>query len=100
MKKNVLIGAGIIAGCLCLAGCSLVGEHVATVAEVLQQQVEAGSMTQAQMDTVLAALHGIAGGDWSWLVDVGEAVVTLALGFFGIRIWRGGVNARKGSAPA
>ena len=100
MKKNVLIGAGIIAGCLCLAGCSLVGEHVATVSEVLSEQVAAGHMTQAQLDLVMAALHGIAGGDWSWLVDVGEAAASLVLGFLGIRIWRGGVNARMGSAPA
>jgi len=98
--KNALIGAGIIAGCLCLTGCSLTGEHVATVSEVLSEQVAAGHMTQAQLDLVMAALHGIAGGDWSWLIDIGEVVGTLVLGFFGIRVWRGGVTSRKGTAPA
>ena len=89
----------MIAPLALLCSCSLTGEHVQTVADVLSQQVRDGVMTQAQMDQVVGALRGISSGDWSWLVDVGEAVATLVLGYFGIRYWRGPVTARKGVAP-
>lgn len=96
MTNRMIIAA---LGCLCLSGCALTGEHVQTVADVLSQQVRDGAMTQAQMDQVLGALRGISSGDWSWLVDVGEALATLVLGYFGIRYWRGPVDRRKGLPP-
>lgn len=86
---------------LLLTGCgTFTNEHVQTIQAVLQDQVSNGNMTQAQFEAVMNALSGIAEGDWPRiLLDIGETLLTLVLGYFGIRYWRGSPTARKGLAP-
>ena len=75
-------------------------QAVANEAEpVLRQLLSDGKITKEQYTTLLAALSG----DSATLLDAakwaGNTAVTLALGYLGIRKWRGTPGKRKGSAP-
>lgn len=86
---------------LLLCGCgALTSDHVASIQKVLSDQVTQGNLTQAQFDSVMGSLAGLAAGDWTaMLLEIANGVLTLAAGYFGVRWWRGPVTARKGLPP-
>lgn len=69
------------------------------LAELLRPLVASGKITQDQANEIVTAIAG-GGFDWGWLEDIGKGALTLVLGYFGIRTWRGTPDARKGSAPS
>lgn len=101
MRSSLYVLAVACPLSLVLSSCSMTSEHLQTIQQVLEEQVKGGNLTAAQFDAVMAALRGIAGGDWTPLVTkLLDGILTLAAGFLGIHYWRGPISARKGASPA
>lgn len=89
MKKYIIIVA-----CLLIAGCAgLSQENKELLLKVLQGQVEAGKMTPEQALALAKAMSGSFAGLGELLLGMGGAVIT---SLTGVRLWRGGIGARKG----
>lgn len=83
--------------------CALLLTACAGAANALEpaitELVKNGDLTPEQGKMVLSAVAG--GFDWGALGDKAlNTAITLVLGYFGIRQWRGTPAKRKGSSPS
>jgi len=69
----------------------------ASVAEKLSEWVAEGKIDLAQAQQILQLLSELKGQGTDWLKDLGQIGVGIVGSLFGVRMWRGGVNNRKGS---
>lgn len=88
----------ILGAAALLTGCSwLTPEQSASVLQTFAQMRDSGQISSEQYDALQAA---ISAGDWSHMRDLAVGVgLSIAGSLTGVRVWRGGVNARKGQVP-
>lgn len=88
-----------------LAGCTAAmnAAGLAASEEALAELLKGGEIDEATYNALVSALHEAfkaaqdKGDWWDIVLRVGEPLLTLVAGYFGIRIWRGSPTARKGS---
>lgn len=99
MKYLLTITALVLVSSL-MACSGLSAGQIESVREALTPLVTDGKMTQQQLEMLIQALSG-GGFDWgSALTEVGQTILTIVGSLYGVRLWRGGVTSRKGSAPS
>lgn len=80
------------------AACQLSGEQQQALGEYFRSELEAGRITPDQYQALFAA---ITAGDWAHFRDMAISIgLGIAGSLAGVQLWRGGVNSRKGHAPA
>lgn len=65
------------------------------VVGVFQKLLMDGVITQMQFDIIMDALQGT-GFDWLRIVEI---IGAIAGSLLGVRLWRGGINSRRGKVP-
>jgi len=97
--KTKIMWLSLFGGTVVLTSCSVIDP---AVQQILQDQIDAlesaGTLTTAQATAATAMLDGAL--DWkSALYEILRAGAEVGLALLGVRMWRGGVNTRKGSPP-
>lgn len=79
---------------LMAAGCGslLSPEKKTALQQEYSQMLANGQITKTQYDALLSALEG--GKDWVGALT--EVALSIGGALFGVRLWRGGINDRKG----
>jgi len=91
---SVLCLGGLLLGCSTFSD----PEVQKVILAELDKLEAAGKLTAGQVKTAAEALAG--NMDWkSVLLELGRTGVEVALALFGVKLWRGGVNDRKGAIP-
>lgn len=85
---------------LLLVGCAgMSAEQADAVRAVLEEMLSKGQLTQSQFDSLSLLLQPTP--DWlGVLSSVGETLISVVLALLGVKVWRGGITARKGAPPA
>lgn len=84
-----------------LGGCTgLTPENLAATEQQFRQLLAQGVISQEQFDAMMLLLRDAAAKSKNeWIHDAAQTALTLALGYFGVRTWRGTPNNRTGAPP-
>lgn len=78
----------VVLSCLLLTSCGLLTfEQAQSVAAVVNEMEQAGSVTAEQAEALRQALYANTGEPW-WM-QVGKVVLEVGLAVAGVRLWRG-----------
>lgn len=98
---------GVLIGLVVLAGCEGMGvgslELIAAIEGPLQELVKRGGLSEEQASHVMEIVRGViapalSGGGFDWMRLL-EIVASIGGSLVGVRLWRGGIRSRRGTAP-
>lgn len=87
-----------IAALLVLTSCSLPPEQKQALVQYWTNELKTGRITQEQFNYLVGLLDQSIGFR-EVLMEVGRTLGEIGLTLLGVRVWRGGIKARKGAAP-